>query len=130
MTALSESFCLMSIHNVLSWPISTLLLFIRIGKPVLDTHHKSSSSCLVHLNQHSIPSPILEKIRGGLAREEEFLADQVCLSVQASQKKKGKYKKTPVLRSGLFHPNFLYSFFLDQQPMWLFILVVPSAYNH
>jgi len=35
MTALSESFCLMSIHNVLSWLISTLLLFSRIGKPVL-----------------------------------------------------------------------------------------------
>ena len=26
----------MSIHNVLSWPISTLLLFSQIGKPVLD----------------------------------------------------------------------------------------------
>ena len=28
----------MSIHNVLSWPISTLLLFSRIGKPVLDRY--------------------------------------------------------------------------------------------
>src|SRR5882724_11781286 len=36
MTALSESFYLMSIHNVFSWPISTFLLFSRIGKPVLD----------------------------------------------------------------------------------------------
>src|SRR5882724_5498684 len=40
MTALSESFCLMSIHNVLSWPISTLLLFSQIGKPVLDNVNK------------------------------------------------------------------------------------------
>src|SRR5882724_12712793 len=36
MTALSESFYLMSIHNVFSWPISTLLLFSQIGKPILD----------------------------------------------------------------------------------------------
>ena len=27
----------MSIHNVLSWPILTLLLFSRIIKPILDT---------------------------------------------------------------------------------------------
>jgi len=27
---------LTSIHNVFSWPISTLLLFSQIGKPVLD----------------------------------------------------------------------------------------------
>src|SRR5882724_9016912 len=37
MTALSESFCLTSIHNVLSWPISTSLLFSWIRKPILDT---------------------------------------------------------------------------------------------
>src|SRR5882724_2649978 len=36
MTALSESLCLMSIYNVLSWPILTLLLFSWIRKPVLD----------------------------------------------------------------------------------------------
>src|SRR5882724_8172247 len=40
MTALSESFCLMSIHNALSWPISTLLLFSQIGKSVLDSCHE------------------------------------------------------------------------------------------
>src|SRR5882724_4370884 len=40
MTALSESFYLMSIHNIFSWLISTLLLFSRIGKPVLDTGPK------------------------------------------------------------------------------------------
>src|SRR5882724_3338503 len=40
MTALSESFYLMSIHNVFSWLISTFLLFSRIGKPILDTPHE------------------------------------------------------------------------------------------
>jgi len=38
MTALTESFLSMSIHNVFSWPISTFLRFSRIGKPVLDIH--------------------------------------------------------------------------------------------
>jgi len=37
MTALTESFLSMSIHNVFSWPISTFLRFSRIGKPVLDS---------------------------------------------------------------------------------------------
>jgi len=94
-------------------------------------HHESSTR-LIHPNQPSIPSPILEKSRGGLAREGDFLANQAHLSVQASPKKKQKNtKKTPVLRSGLLHPNFLYSFFLDWQTMWfLLILVVPLAYNH
>src|SRR5882724_8614383 len=32
--ALAKS--LLSIHNIFSWPISTLLLFSQIGKPVLD----------------------------------------------------------------------------------------------
>src|SRR5882724_3853599 len=41
MTAFSESFYLMSIHYVFSWPISTFLLFSQIGKPVLDTCHHS-----------------------------------------------------------------------------------------
>src|SRR5882724_10964789 len=50
MTALSESFCLMSIHNVLSWPISTLLLFSQIGKSVLDTAAYSCASKLEGLN--------------------------------------------------------------------------------
>src|SRR5882724_682037 len=50
MTALSESFCLTSIHNVLSWPISTLLLFSQIGKSVLDTAAYSCASKLEGLN--------------------------------------------------------------------------------
>jgi len=54
---------------------------------------KPSSSCLIHLNQLSIPSPRFEKNSGGLAREEEFLADQACLSVQASPKKQQKITK-------------------------------------
>jgi len=40
MTALSESSYLMSIHNIFSWPISTLFLFSQIGKPVLDKWKK------------------------------------------------------------------------------------------
>src|SRR5882724_5749208 len=37
MTALTESFLSMSIHNIFSWPISTFLHFSQIGKPVLDS---------------------------------------------------------------------------------------------
>ena len=36
MTALSESFSFMIIHDVFSLPISTYLLFSQIGKPILD----------------------------------------------------------------------------------------------
>jgi len=90
----------------------------------LSTAHHESSTHLIHPNQPLIPSPRLEKSRGELAREGEFLADQARLSVQASPKKK------PILRSGLLCPN-LYSFFLDQQSMWfLLVLIVPPAYNH
>src|SRR5882724_822294 len=93
--------------------------------------HHESSTCLVHPNQPSIPSPRLEKSRGELAREGEFLADQPRLSVQVSPKKNRKIqKKTPILRSGLLHPDVLYSFFLDWQSMWfLLILVVTLTYN-
>src|SRR5882724_711100 len=101
--------------------------------PLSTACHKSSSSHLIHLNHPSIPSPRLEKSRGGLAREGEFLADQACLSVQASPKKKQKNtKKTPILGSGLLCPIFLYSFFFYRKSMWFFLLVliVPSAYNY
>jgi len=37
MTALSENFYLMSIHNIFSWLILTLLLLSQIGKPILDS---------------------------------------------------------------------------------------------
>src|SRR5882724_2311718 len=37
MTALAEIFPSTSIHNVFSWPISTLLCFSQIRKPILDT---------------------------------------------------------------------------------------------
>src|SRR5882724_9981769 len=40
--------------------------------PSSPPQHELSSSHLVHLNQPLIPSPILEKSRGGLAREEEI----------------------------------------------------------
>jgi len=46
-----RAFCLMSIHNVLSWLISTLLLFGQIGKPVLDKYYNSSQK----LNLYSDP---------------------------------------------------------------------------
>ena len=36
MTALSESFSLMIICDAFSLPISTFLLFSRVGKPILD----------------------------------------------------------------------------------------------
>src|SRR5882724_2554675 len=42
MTALSESLCLTSIHNVLSWQLLALLLFSRIVKPVLDMTMKNA----------------------------------------------------------------------------------------
>ena len=45
MTALSESFSLMIIHDVFSLPISTFLLFSRVGKPVLDKYALSQVSC-------------------------------------------------------------------------------------
>src|SRR5882724_803411 len=47
MTALSESFCLTSIHNIFSWLILTFLLFIQIGKPVLDTHFNPDNPIVV-----------------------------------------------------------------------------------
>src|SRR5882724_11504862 len=58
-----------------------------------STAHPESSTRLVHLNQPLIPSPRLEKSRGGIARDGEFLADQACLSVQETPKKK-KQKNT------------------------------------
>src|SRR5882724_10185846 len=53
MTALSESFYLMSIHNVFSWPISTFLLFSRIGKPVLDSFTQTHG-----IDYHKTFSPV------------------------------------------------------------------------
>src|SRR5882724_7532316 len=60
---------------------------------LLSTAHHKSSSRLVHPNQPSIPSPRLEKSRGGLAREGEFLSNQARLSVQASPKIRKIQKK-------------------------------------
>src|SRR5882724_12370090 len=39
MTALSESFSLMIIHDIFPLPISTFLLFSWLRKPVLDSPH-------------------------------------------------------------------------------------------
>ena len=55
--------------------------------------HEPSSSHLICPNQPFIPSPRLEKSRGGLAREKEFLANQAHLSVQASPKNRKIQKK-------------------------------------
>jgi len=52
MTALSESCYLTSIHNILSWPILTFLLFSRIGKPVLDTVHAASRNLFCQEGVH------------------------------------------------------------------------------
>src|SRR5882724_10947119 len=43
MTALSESFSLTIIHDVFSSPISTFLLFSRVGKPVLDSNYQQDN---------------------------------------------------------------------------------------
>ena len=60
MTALSESFFLTSIHNVLSWLISTLLLFSWIGKPVLDNPHLSLFSFTTDLFEILLPTVICD----------------------------------------------------------------------
>src|SRR5882724_10279324 len=58
MTALSESFCLTSIHIVFSWPISTLLLFSQIRKPILDTLLPYVPPTIVHSTAPLLtPSP-------------------------------------------------------------------------
>ena len=63
----------------------------------LSTACHESSTHLVHPNQPSIPSPRLDKSRGELAREGEFLADQARLLIQASPKNRKIQKKTPSL---------------------------------
>ena len=72
-----RAFYLTSIHNIFSWPISTFLLFSRIGKPVLESFpHPScnTKTCNPYLGRPSRSCFVLYTILYGVLPSRALVA--------------------------------------------------------
>src|SRR5882724_11628893 len=100
MTALSESLCLTSIHNVLSWQLLALLLFSRIVKPVLDMTMKNA-----------YPLPLIPEILNKVseAKAQYFTKLDVCWGYNNIWIKEGDEWKAAFWKNrGLFKPLVMF----------------------